>query len=93
MAKSQSIDETGNQHARLTVLNLSGSRKRMKPTWLCQCVCGKQIEVIGSDLRSGAVKSCGCLRSFTMTQRQKSLRKLHHNRNFNALDKIDDDIL
>ena len=93
MAAHQFIDETGNQHGRLTVLGLSGNRKRMKPTWLCQCACGKQLEAVGRDLRSGAVKSCGCLRSFTMTQYRKSLRKLYPNRKFNALDKIDDDIL
>jgi hypothetical protein len=29
--------------------------------WLCRCVCGKEIPVIGIDLKSGKTRSCGCL--------------------------------
>ena len=29
--------------------------------WLCRCVCGNEISVIGNDLRSEKTKSCGCL--------------------------------
>lgn len=29
--------------------------------WLCICGCNKEVEVRGSHLRSGDVKSCGCL--------------------------------
>lgn len=29
--------------------------------WLCKCECGKQKSVLGSSLRSGHTKSCGCL--------------------------------
>lgn len=30
--------------------------------WICQCSCGKKVEVLGASLRRGDVKSCGCLR-------------------------------
>ena len=30
-------------------------------TYLCLCDCGKKHKVTGANLRSGAVKSCGCL--------------------------------
>jgi len=28
--------------------------------WMCRCICGLEKEVLQSDLRSGASKSCGC---------------------------------
>ncbi len=30
--------------------------------WLCRCDCGTEIEIAGSNLRSGNSASCGCLR-------------------------------
>jgi hypothetical protein len=30
--------------------------------WLCECDCGKEIEVRGGSLTSGTTKSCGCLK-------------------------------
>lgn len=29
-------------------------------TWVCQCQCGRKIEVTTNNLRSGNTKSCGC---------------------------------
>ncbi len=29
--------------------------------WLCRCVCGNDVLVIGIDLKSGKTRSCGCL--------------------------------
>lgn len=29
--------------------------------WLCRCICGKDISVIGIDLKAGKTRSCGCL--------------------------------
>ena len=31
--------------------------------WLCQCDCGKQTVVAGTDITKGHTKSCGCLRN------------------------------
>ena len=28
--------------------------------WLCQCDCGKQKEILGTNLTSQNTKSCGC---------------------------------
>lgn len=47
---------------RLTVLQ-RGPNKGSKPGWVCRCACGQIKVVLGSDLRSGAVQSCGCLRN------------------------------
>lgn len=55
-------DETGNKYGLLTVLKRTGT-KNGKAVWLCQCECGNQCEVVGSDLRNGQQSSCGCLHS------------------------------
>ena len=36
-----------------------------KNTWVCQCDCGNITTVITSKLKSGAIKSCGCLKDET----------------------------
>lgn len=51
-------DETGQKYNKLTVLYKAGS-KNNRVMWKCQCDCGNHIDVSGTDLRTGAVKSCG----------------------------------
>lgn len=46
---------------RLTLISESGA-KSGRIYWLAQCSCGNTIEVSESNVKSGAVKSCGCLR-------------------------------
>lgn len=56
---SKFIDITGNKYNMLTVV------KRVEgkiPTWECVCDCGNKTTVRGYNLKSGAVKSCGCLK-------------------------------
>lgn len=48
---------TGQRFGRLTVI-CKDSTPRM---WKCLCDCGKESCVTGSNLRSGSVRSCGCL--------------------------------
>lgn len=43
----------------LTVLHRVKNAPRNKARWLCRCICGKEKEVNGGHLRSGATKSCG----------------------------------
>lgn len=38
-----------------------GSNNRGDAEWLCICDCGEKHNVVGSSLRSGNTKSCGCL--------------------------------
>lgn len=54
-------DETGKKYGRLLVLYRNGHSSSNKILWHCRCECGKEIDVVGSDLRNGKTKSCGCL--------------------------------
>ena len=54
-------DLTSQKFNRLTVIEQNG-RQSGKVVWKCQCDCGNIINVIGSNLTSNKVKSCGCLR-------------------------------
>lgn len=56
------IDEVGNRYGRLVVLQQDGQNRHQCAMWLCQCDCGNQVTVVGTNLRRGGVQSCGCLR-------------------------------
>ena len=53
------IDETGNIHHNLFVLYKVVKNGRVY--WHCKCTCGNETDVRGDSLRSGDIKSCGCL--------------------------------
>lgn len=56
-------DISGQKFNRLSVLCLLGKAQRSGCTlWACRCDCGKVTFVPSGPLRSGAIKSCGCLR-------------------------------
>lgn len=55
------IDLTGCKFGKLTVIARDGKASDGKATWLCSCDCGKTAVVRGGDLKSGRIKSCGCL--------------------------------
>lgn len=53
------IDETGNVHHDLYVLYKVVKNGRVY--WHCKCTCGNETDVRGDSLRSGHIRSCGCL--------------------------------
>lgn len=53
------VDMTGKVFGRWTVLHLYASYSP-RPMWVCECTCGAQRPVAGSNLRSGKSTSCGC---------------------------------
>lgn len=63
MSSNNYIDEKGKQYGKLTVLYKIPNtiNNRAGVMWHCQCECGNEKDVLGVDLRSGAVSSCGCL--------------------------------
>lgn len=48
--------------------NRIDSRGKKKSRWLCQCECGSAKIVLGSYLRCGTSKSCGCAKSEFLSQ-------------------------
>jgi hypothetical protein len=56
------IDITGQRFGRLTALKRVG-KNRLGGLWNCQCDCGAHCVVACATLRSGTIKSCGCLRT------------------------------
>lgn len=51
-------DEVGHQYGLLTVIERAPNRNG-KVYWKCQCQCGREHFVSGTNLRTGEVKSCG----------------------------------
>ena len=63
------VDITGQRYGRLTVIKIASKGKHTK--WLCKCDCGKECIIFGCALKSGNTKSCGCLNSELVIERQK----------------------
>lgn len=58
------VDLTGQRFGMLTVIEHAGTSKNRKALWICKCDCGCITNpLVGSNLTSGATKSCGCMRA------------------------------
>ena len=53
-------DITGQRFGRLVVIKLTNKRSSGGIVWRCLCDCGKIVLVLGTHLRIGNTKSCGC---------------------------------
>lgn len=69
---SNFIDLTGQKFGGLTVLSKANKKQGHNIVWLCQCDCGNIKEVAGVHLRSGRIKSCGCLRGEEISEKNKT---------------------
>jgi len=57
-------DLTGQTFGRLTVISQTDKRSKSRRTiWNCICECGNIKQVLGTNLKSGKTKSCGCHRT------------------------------
>lgn len=57
-------DLTGQTFGRLVAIGLNPERtSNGSARWNCLCACGKQVVVIGQELRKKSTTSCGCLRA------------------------------
>lgn len=61
LGKHSIKNEIGNTYGRLTVISISDERRAGSVCWNCKCSCGNYVIVAGDELRSGGIKSCGCL--------------------------------
>lgn len=57
-------DLSGQRFGRLAVRERAGSKRyasgHQLAQWLCDCECGGTTVVVGTSLRSGSTRSCGC---------------------------------
>ena len=78
------INMLGQKKGRFAVLKPAGSTKHGASLWTCQCECGTIKNVRGADLRSGEVRSCGCLHPrLNLTGQQfgkLTVRHIHHHK-------------
>ena len=58
----KAIDLSGQHFGKLTVLEPVGKNAKKEVLWCCRCDCGKTMVARGTKLRSGGVKSCGCVK-------------------------------
>jgi len=62
----------GERFGRLLAVSSVDAAKRRR-LWLCRCDCGKEATVSAAHLRSGGVKSCGCLKFDSLSARAPDL--------------------
>jgi hypothetical protein len=55
-------DITGQRFERLLVIERVPGNIAGHARWLCQCDCGSKCIVLACNLRSGDIRSCGCLK-------------------------------
>jgi hypothetical protein len=61
-------DVSNQKFGRLAVVQRVSSSKA-HAQWLCKCDCGKEIIVSGAHLKSGFIRSCGCLLTDILVKR------------------------
>ena len=62
-------DLTGQRFGRLVVVERAENNMHRKKCWKCRCDCGSEHVIEESSLRSGATKSCGCIRVESLINR------------------------
>ena len=66
------IDITGQTFGRLTALDHTRLEGRKEIYWRCSCQCGGSKYVMGQNLRTGKIQSCGCLLRETTAKRRRT---------------------
>ena len=69
------LDLSGQKFGHLTALERVKTSAKWVAVWKCRCDCGNITNVRCGNLRSGAVKSCGCLLHRPATNRTHGMRK------------------
>jgi hypothetical protein len=69
MRKSIRKEIIGNKYGLLTVVIDCGKTKVGQYKYIVNCDCGNSKVVVGSSLVTGATKSCGCLRSKMLAEK------------------------
>lgn len=85
LPKKKRLDLSGHRYGRAVVLGSVTGKDGSEDFWRCQCDCGREFICYKENLRSGAVRSCGCLREET---RKENMKKAIHFVNGTCIEKI-----
>lgn len=66
------MKEHGVPDSRITVLRRDTETKSKLVRWICQCECGTIFSAVGTKLRSGWTRSCGCLQKEITSARTRA---------------------
>ena len=55
------IDLTNKKFNKLTVIKEHSTTRNGHIRWVCVCECGNPCNILGTHLKQGTIKSCGCL--------------------------------
>lgn len=72
------LDLTNKKFNRLTGIKPTEKRAGNKIIWLFKCECGNECEAVGTEVKSGHTKSCGCWNIERTTQMGKSNKTHGH---------------
>lgn len=78
---SRRIDIVGNKYNRWTVISYAGKNRHGNVMWECKCECGTVKAVMGSSLKGGKSKSCGCYNVERAIEQGKKNKKHGMSRN------------
>ncbi len=68
------IDLTGRVFGKLTVISMSTERmNKGSIKWICECDCGKVVNVVYYNLVYGNTRSCGCLTKHLSTTTEMNI--------------------
>jgi len=70
------INIVGKKFGRLMVIKYHHTEKGVA-YWLCRCDCGKTKSIQGGNIKSGNIKSCGCLRKEMRTSHGMNGTRFH----------------
>jgi len=65
----------GRTFGKYKVLDFACVDESNKTRWVCQCECGKIVDVLGNNLRRGLSQSCGCAKKTKKTLTEKRTYK------------------
>lgn len=72
------IDETDNRYGKLTVLEFVDWSNKRGSIWKCRCDCGNELNVEGTNLKTGNTKSCGCIQNSYGEERVRQILEENH---------------
>lgn len=77
-------DLTLQKFNKLTVIKYFGKTPRGQSIWECVCDCGNTHKTTGTHLKTGQVKSCGCLARGLPRQLASTLHGMHKSTEYNS---------